>query len=206
MLLIQNELTKVFENNNSKTRQYLELAERKTIKYYNGLYLDFFNQFYVRTNCKIDHFFDINFGDSITQVKHKLRVIYLVIPFGNDIDVLSYKIGIGKYKIEVELHFFHQKLVFFKYAFPYIKNKSEIIHYLNKKYFKDFSTIDFSYEGVVDFNDNFLKVCEEDVFKVLYLSRKFGFFNYLKKIKNSSKNDPFFVKNILTHNYKKTSL
>ena len=39
MLLIQNELTKVFDDNISNTKEYLELVERKSLRYSNSLYL-----------------------------------------------------------------------------------------------------------------------------------------------------------------------
>ncbi|CAM1363553.1 hypothetical protein [Tenacibaculum xiamenense] len=184
MLLIQNELINASEVNNSEAKKLLELAERKSLKYCNSLYLEFFNQFYTRTNCKIDHFFDINFGDSLIEVKQKLRVIYSIIAVRSFLDVLCYKIRIGEHRIEVELHFYKNKLVFFKYAFPFIKDRTDIISHLNQKYFMNMNHIDFIDEGAVDLDDNFVRVCEKEVFTVMYLSRESRFLEYLSQLEN----------------------
>ncbi len=182
MLLIQNELISTSEENNSEAKKLLELAERKSLKYCNSLYLEFFKQFYTRTNCKIDHFYDVNFGDSVNEVKQKLQAIYSIIPVGNLLDILCYKIKIGEHRIEVELHFYRNELVFFKYAFPFIEDRADIISHLNQKYFENMTYVDFLYEGAVDIDDNFLRVCNKEVFTVLYLSRRSKFVGYLRSL------------------------
>ncbi|SEB68365.1 hypothetical protein SAMN04489761_1436 [Tenacibaculum sp. MAR_2009_124] len=181
MLLIQNEVINVSNASNLETKKLLELSERKSLKYYNSLYTGFFSQLYIRSNSKINHFFDIEFGDSINEVKRKLQVVYSSIPIGGFLDVLCYKIKIGEHKIEVELHFYQNDLVFFKYAFPFIKNRGEIIHYLNQKYFKNVSHFGFISEGIMDPYDNCLRVCDKEVFTVMYLCRKSSFLAYLNE-------------------------
>ncbi len=57
--------------------------------------------------------------------------------------------------------------------------------------------IDFLYEGAVDIDDNFLRVCNKEVFTVLYLSRRSKFVGYLRSLDDLDRHSNNNMKNYL---------
>ncbi len=143
------------------------------------------NNCFIHTKHSINHSSTITFGNSLSSVKKKIDVPYSLVKVQDFCRILFYKIRIGRYKMIVELHFYKKKLVFFKYTFPALNNKREVESYVMKKYLLKNQLIDFSQQAIVDNNHNYLKVDHEIAFSIYYLSKKYGFYDYLKKKKKS---------------------
>ncbi|WP_143032123.1 hypothetical protein [Tenacibaculum sp. MAR_2009_124] len=189
MLLIQRKLSELLGNKKYYSNYYNQsISKYRDITCYISVYEKLpEKQSSILTEEKINHSDDVNFGDSMYSVKKKLNVPYSLVKVQRYCHVLFYKMRIGVYKIIVELHFFKNKLVFFKYTFPSLNKHLEIEKFVKKKYLDSNRLMDFSKQCIIDNWNSCLRIENEVAFSLYYVSMKFGFAEYLKKKKKSIK-------------------
>ncbi|TYQ00472.1 hypothetical protein C7447_1011088 [Tenacibaculum adriaticum] len=186
MLLIKKKLfgllnSKKYYNNYYYTKS---ISKYKDINSYINIYEDFLSSNdIIKTSERISHSSNISFGTDISTAKKEIGTPYKFIKNLNLCDILFYKTKISNYKIDIELHFFKKKLVFYKYTFPFSFYTKEIENQVQNKYFKGNKLIDFKNQLIADANNSFLKIDNEVSFSIYYFSLNHGFYDYLKNQK-----------------------
>ncbi len=139
----------------------------------------------LNTNIKINFFDDVPFGATIKKVKSNINGSFRVVKKIKNITVLFTEIKISSaYKFMVEVHFFKNKLVFFRYVF---KNKTEIkkIEKLIKdKYVGTNENIDFNNSCILNEDNNYIFIEDEVKLSLNYITFNYGFYDYLLKLEN----------------------
>ena len=86
------------------------------------------------------------------------------------VEILFYKLKLGKYKMKLEFHFFNDKLFFYSYVFSMnnVKDKNEIIKIIKDKYsVKGLSDKGSNY--IIDDNKNIILTNNDINFSIYYL-------------------------------------
>ncbi|CAL2088678.1 conserved protein of unknown function [Tenacibaculum sp. 190524A02b] len=191
MLLIQKKLVELLH-----TKKYYSNYYNRSITKYRDInaYITLFDRLSkkscpITTDKKINHTACINFGCTLNSVKRDLHASFSIVKAQKFCNILFYKMKIGTYKIVVELHFFKNKLVFFKYLFPSLRNQREIEKQLRNKYLEKNRLIDFDSQYIIDPYNNYIKIDNEVCFSIYYISPNFGFFEYLSQRRKILKKD-----------------
>ena len=108
-----------------------------------------------------------------------------------EVEILFYRIFIGKYKTKLELHFYNDQLFFFCYTFSYLKeeNTQEIISIMQEKYLEG-KPIDTKTNYIIDRHESIIQFCHDVDFTLNYISTRNKIFLDLQErhdfIKNKS--------------------
>lgn len=190
MLLIQK------INNILNSRKYYNNYYSQIIKKYKNInnYTAIFNTIVLQQNNSVKskvpiRFSDnIQFGDSISTVKKELNTSYRFIKNVDLCDIIFFTTKVGGYRITTELHFFKNKLVFFKYTFPSLSNKKKIENLIKRKYLiTENVTEKISALLIKDSHNCYLKTENEVTFSIYYISKNHGFYDFLKQHQETSK-------------------
>ncbi len=133
----------------------------------------------IKTNSDINYSSDVQFGMQLSKVRSKITVPNRLVKNPNLCDIIFYKTDLENQKFIVELHFFKQKLVFFKYIFPPTTDKEKIKKLIQHKYFNQKTNIDIEKILITDTNKNYMKLENSVNFSICYFSLNFGFYNFL---------------------------
>ncbi|WP_075341034.1 hypothetical protein [Tenacibaculum agarivorans] len=154
---------------------------------YTDSYLNLFNSLEsLKTECKtsekITFFNDIDFGAHLNRVKSRIKGSFRIVKKIKFIDVLFMEVKLGSYKFIVELHFFKQQLVCFRYIFRDQNEKEVFINLIAKKYF-NLKKLDLFNSYVKDEKSNYIFIEKEVDFSINYITYEYGFYNYLLESK-----------------------
>ncbi|WP_299673751.1 hypothetical protein [uncultured Tenacibaculum sp.] len=130
----------------------------------------------------------IRFGTSLKKVKSKLKKPFRIVKQLKYISILFTELKILDYKFIVEMHFYKQELVCFKYIFRDNINKEELKNIIVKKYLKEnFSSFNFNDCHINDEDNNCLFLIDEVNLSVNYIGRKKEFYNYVIQLNEQRK-------------------
>jgi hypothetical protein len=182
------------------------LDKYRSLDTYLKLYYNSIEKEKVLTNTEICFSPAIKFGSTIEDVKKNNPHEYTLLENTKDCTILFYKLKEGRYKFRLELHFFKNKLVFFKYIFRSSRGKKTILNLFAKKYLKSekHRLPDFSKITLTDGLRNHIEIDNAVFLTVDYFTFKYGFFEYLKsmrndqiqKIKNNDSEESLLLKRI----------
>jgi len=163
------------------------LDKYKSLETYSTLYQSSIEDEKVSTNTEICFSPDIKFGSTIAHVKKNNPLEYTVFQNKEGCTVLFHKMIEDGIKLRLELHFFKDKLVFFKYAFRSSQGKEAILDLFSKKYLNsvDYRSLDLSKIILTDSLGNYMKLDDSVFLTVDYFTFKYGFFDYLKNINSN---------------------
>lgn len=201
MLLIQK------INNILNSRKYYNNYYSQIIKKYKNVasYNAIFNHIsskntIIKTSVPICLSNEVQFGACINSVKKEINTSYRFIKSSELCDIIFFTTKIGGYRITTELHFFKNKLIFFKYIFPSLSNKKKIENLIKKKYLIRESVTDkINNLLITDSLNGYLKTENEVTFSIYYFSIDYGFYDFLKQQQENSK------MNILNEHHKSES-
>ena len=162
------------------------LDKYKSLNTYLKLYTNCNEKEKVFTNTEICFSPAIKFGSTLEEVKKDNPLEHTISENTKDCTILFYKIKEGRYKFRLELHFFKNKLVFFKYIFRSSRGKKTILNLFAKKYLKSekHRLPDFSKITLTDGLRNHIEIDNAVFLTVDYFTFKYGFFEYLKSMRN----------------------
>ena len=163
------------------------LDKYKSLETYSTLYQSSIEDEKVSTNTEICFSPDIKFGSTIAHVKKNNPLEYTAYKNTKHFTILLYKIKEEGIKLRLELHFFKNKLVFFKYVFRTSQGKETILDLFSKKYLNsvDYRSLDLSKITLMDGLGNYIKLDDSVFLTVNYFTFKYGFFDYLKNINSN---------------------
>ncbi|WP_299162935.1 hypothetical protein [uncultured Tenacibaculum sp.] len=182
-------------NNILNSRKYYNHYYNQIIKKYKNIdsYTAIFNNVLQQNNSigsktPIRFSDDIQFGDCISKVKKGINTSYRFIKNVALCDIIFFTTKVGGYIITTELHFFKNKLIFFKYTFPSLLNKKRIEKLIKRKYLiKESVTNNINNLLVTDSFNSYLKTENEVTFSIYYISKNYGFYDFLKQHQETSK-------------------
>ena len=163
------------------------LDKYTSLETYSTLYQSSIEDEKVSTNTEICFSPDIKFGSTIAHVKKNNPLEYAVFQNKEGCTVLFHKMIEDGIKLRLELHFFKDKLVFFKYVFRSSQGKEAILDLFSKKYLNsvDYRSLDLSKIILTDSLGNYMKLDDSVFLTVDYFTFKYGFFDYLKNINSN---------------------
>jgi hypothetical protein len=140
----------------------------------------------ITTKIPIEYSPYIQFGEHIRSVKKIMpKRTYLTSYTTNGLarKVLLYRVKIAQQNVKIEMHFYKNRLFFFKYIFSYAKpsERIELIKLLSKKY--QLPNVDLSSHTIYDNNQSCIYVEDYTEFTISYTETKNEFFNCLEEIK-----------------------
>ena len=173
-----------------RSKDYYEdnnLDKYESLETYSKLYHSCIEEEKVSTNTEICFSPDIKFGSTIAHVKKNNPLEYTAYKNTKHCTILLYKIKEEGTKLRLELHFFKNKLVFFKYVFRSSQGKETILDLFSKKYLNsvDCRSLDLSKITLMDGLGNHIKLDDSVFLTVDYFTFKYGFFDYLKNINSN---------------------
>ena len=173
-----------------RSKDYYEdnnLDKYESLETYSKLYHSCIEEEKVFTNTEICFSPDIKFGSTIAHVKKNNPLEYTVFQNKEGCTVLFHKMIEDGIKLRLELHFFKDKLVFFKYVFRSSQGKEAILDLFSKKYLNsvDYRSLDLSKIILTDSLGNYMKLDDSVFLTVDYFTFKYGFFDYLKNINSN---------------------
>jgi len=173
---------KGYYNNSSNN-----LDKYKSLDTYLNLYTNCKEKEKLLTNTEICFSPAIKFGSTLEEVKKDNPLEHTISENTKDCTILFYKITEGRYKFRLELHFFKNKLVFFKYILRSSGGKKMILNLFAKKYLKseEHGVPDFSKITLTDSSRNHIEIDNSVFLAVNYFTFKYGFFDYLKNLNNN---------------------
>ncbi|MCL9807177.1 hypothetical protein NAT51_16710 [Flavobacterium amniphilum] len=121
----------------------------------------------------------ITFGEKKQNIVKVLKRPKCIIKC-EKVEILIYKLLIGRHRIKCQFHLFEGKLFFYNYTFPYVNNnqKNEILDVLHQKY------IDSKYEmginNIVDDYSSLIFVKDEFELSINYISLESKFLKSLE--------------------------
>jgi len=162
------------------------LDKYKSLNTYLKLYTNCNEKEKLLTNTEICFSPAIKFGSTLEEVKKDNPLEHTISENTKDCTILFYKIKEGRYKFRLELHFFKNKLVFFKYIYRSSRGKETILNLFAKKYLKSekHGLPDFSKITLTDGLRNHIEIDNAVFLTVDYFTFKYGFFDYLKSMRN----------------------
>ncbi|SNR14849.1 hypothetical protein [Tenacibaculum jejuense] len=186
MLLFRNSLINFF----TSKKYYTSYYKRVINKYkYPESYLKLYHALHtvpeeLETSVLIAFSETISFGASLNSIKSKLKGSYRVVKELNDVYVLFTELKTVGYKFIIELHFYKQKLVHFKYVFRNHTNKNELKYMLMKKYFNE-EKIFFEVKDtcIKDVDGNYIFILDEVNLSINYMTYDYGFYNHIIEMK-----------------------
>jgi hypothetical protein len=167
------------------------LDKYKSLETYSRLYRSCIEKEEVFTNTEICFSPAIKFGSTIEHVKKNNSLEYTVFKNTKDCTILFYKIKEEGTRLRLELHFFKNKLVFFKYVFRSSQGKEAILDLFSKKYLNsvDHRSLDFSKITLTDGLRNYMELDDSVFLTVDYFTFKYGFFDYVKSMRNDQRQE-----------------
>ena len=186
MLLFRNSLTSFF----TSKKYYTPYFKRVINKYkYPESYLKLFNDLNtvskeVETSALITFSETISFGASLKSIKSKFKGSYRLVKELNDVYVLFTELKTVGYKFIIELHFYKEKLVYFKYVFRNCTDKKQLKYMLMKKYFnEENSCFEMRDICIRDKEGNYIFTLDEVNLSINYITYDYDFYNYVIKMK-----------------------
>lgn len=182
-------------NNILNSRKYYNNYFSQIIKKYKNIdnYTSIFNSVLqdndiIESNVPIRFSDDIDFGACVSSVKKGINTSYRFIKNPDLCDIIFFTTKVGGYRITTELHFFKNKIIFFKYTFPSLSNKKKVENLIKKKYkIKEPVTDKINNLLVTDTLNNYLKTENEVTFSIYYFTKNYGFYAFLKQQQENSK-------------------
>jgi len=155
--------------------------------YYYEMLSDKYNdgQFYsnVMNNLKTLNKIETNTEISLVDNKklHEINIKDIVRKYGKynykitnedllEIDILFYRLKLGKHKTKLEFHFFENTLFFYTYTFSHLntEDKNEIKQIIQKKYLEEESQ-DIFKNYIVDKSKNIILLSDNIDFSIYYI-------------------------------------
>ncbi|WP_442267294.1 hypothetical protein ACSIGC_06330 [Tenacibaculum sp. ZS6-P6] len=185
MLLFRKTLFNFFSSRKYYTSYYKRTINKyKYPEAYLKLYtsLNSFNKT-LETEVNISFLEGIGFGANLHKVKAKLRNSYRVVNELKSIVILFTEVKMLGYKFIIEMHFFKQKLVCFKYVFRNELDKTRLKNMIAEKYLKELNISDDLIDYCIkDVNENYIFLIDEVSLSINYMSYKYGFYNHLSQL------------------------
>lgn len=146
----------------------------------------------VKTKRKITFLDDLPFGSSFNEIKNRIYGSYRIVRELENISIILSEVKIHNYKFIVELHFYKQKLVFYKYIFKSKEHKNLLLNLMLDKYLnKDEADLRMKNLTITDNDNNRLLLEDEVHLSISYLTFKFGFLEHLFELKEQKELDEF---------------
>jgi hypothetical protein len=163
---------------------YNNLNKNRFIETYLKLYSKCIDKEKVLIDTEICFSPTIKFGSTLEYVKNNNPHEYTILENTKECITLTYKIKEGPYRFRLEMHFFKNKLVVFKYIFRSALGEKTVRDLFTKKYLKleEHRLPDFSKITLTDGLRNHIEIDNSVFFAVNYFTFKYGFFDYLKNI------------------------
>jgi hypothetical protein len=176
---------RLFKKTNYKETNYFykSFYSVKNSDYYLSVFEEFDKRKNIPFNEKIRFSSKFDFGSSMRKIRRGVNEDFHTVKTLCNTEVLYSKILIGRDKVLLELHFYKNKLVLFRYTFFNLENKKKIEDILKEKYLnftKDSNIVDYN---VKDPFGNSSYVDDKVVLSVLYFSFNFGFYEYIMGLK-----------------------
>ncbi|WP_408039806.1 hypothetical protein [Tenacibaculum amylolyticum] len=172
------------------TRKYYTSYYRNAIYKYTDFnsYFELFSNIASQTNVtiakkEIAFLEDIPMGSSFNTVKNRIYGSFRIVRELKHITMLLSEIKLYDFKFTLEMHFFRDKLVFFKYVFKNKEQKDLLIDLVLKKYFNKEKEDRCNSLYATDTNNNYIHLEDEVHLSISYLTLNFGFFEYLTDLK-----------------------
>lgn len=174
-----------------KSRRYYTPYYRHVLKKYIdfSIYYKVFNSIKfsdekTNTNVKISFTQNLSFGNSLNNIKDRFNGSFRVVKQLEGLKILLSEIKISQYRFILEMHFFNDQLVFFKYIFRNLEHKKVLLDMIREKYLKNSKIILKNKSlSIEDNNHNFIYIENEVDLSISYLSFNFGFYDHLIKEK-----------------------
>jgi len=171
-------ISQIFSTKKSYNYTRYYYYEMLSDKYRDGqFYSDAINNF--KTLNKIETDTEISLVDN--KKLQEIRIKDIVKKYGKfnykitnedlfEIDILFYKLKLGKHKTKLEFHFFENTLFFYTYTFSHLnaEDKNEIKQIIQKKYLEE-KTLNLFKNYIVDKNKNIIILNENIDFSISYL-------------------------------------
>lgn len=186
MNILPKTLARVLQNRKYYTFYYKSAINKYT--HFNS-YLQVFNDMktlktQVLTDQKIVFLEDIPLGTTLNYVKDRFYGSYRIVNKLKNVTILLSEIKLYDFKFSLEMHFFREKLVFFKYTFKKKSQKKMLIDLIKKKYrVEDLKNDFYNYFCIADGKNNYITIEDNVNLSINYITYNFGFFEYLKDLK-----------------------
>ncbi len=158
------------------------------IRRYNeiGAYLSLYNCFNKKSINKTvkEIAFDSNiiFGSTLSDFKKKINIPYRLVKNKEYTDIIFYTTKIGEtFQTNVELHFFKNRLVFFKKKFTPNVDENIIYNSIKEKYLTKNEYFSIKDNIIADESGAFINIEKEVYLSINYLTFKYGFYDFLCK-------------------------
>lgn len=172
------------------TRKYYTSYYRNAIYKYTDFtaYFELFSNISSQLNVTITEkeiafLEDIPMGSSFNAVKNRIYGTFRIVRELKHVTMLLSEIKLYDFKFTLEMHFFRDKLVFFKYVFKSKDQKELLIDLVLKKYFKNKKEENRNSFYATDTNNNYIHLEDEVHLSISYLTFNFGFFEHLVELK-----------------------
>ena len=179
-----------FSLNNINTTSHYNYADTlekySELRAYNDISDKTLSRRRITTKIPIEYSPFIQFGEHLRKIKKVMPKRTHLASFhtrGLSRKVLLYRVKIAGQNVKIEMHFYKNRLFFFKYIFSYAKpsERKELIKLLSKKY--QIPNLDLSVHSIFDHNQNSIYVEDYTEFTLSYTETKNDFFNQLEEIK-----------------------
>jgi len=171
-------ISQIFSTKKSYNYTRYYYYEMLSDKYRDGqFYSDAINNF--KTLNKIETDTEISLVDN--KKLQEIRIKDIVKKYGKfnykitnedlfEIDILFYKLKLGKHKTKLEFHFLENTLFFYTYTFSHLnaEDKNEIKQIIQKKYLEE-KTLNLFKNYIIDKNKNIIILNENIDFSISYL-------------------------------------
>ncbi|UTW67276.1 hypothetical protein KFE94_03945 [bacterium SCSIO 12643] len=179
-----------FSLNNIITTNHYNYAETlekySELRTYNNISDKNLSKRRITTKIPIEYSPFIQFGEHIKNIKKVMPKRTHLASFntrGVLRKVLLYRVKIAGQNVKIEMHFYKNRLFFFKYIFSYAKKseRKELVKLLSKKY--QIPNLDLSVHAIFDKNQNCIYVEDFTEFTISYTETENLFFKQLEEIK-----------------------
>ncbi len=184
-----------------KNRRYYTPYYKRTLHRYTNtiVYYELYNRVvrandFFSTKEKIAFSNQITFGSTFNQVKNRFYGSFRVVNKVKHITILFSEMKIDKYKFSLEMHFFKDSLVFFKYVFRNNEQKDFLLNMIREKYLNKSNKEIKNQLFIRDNHQNCIYIENEVDLSINYVSFNHGFFEYLSMKKEEEENF-IFLKN-----------
>ncbi len=187
MFSIYNRIVPVFASKKYYTNYYKRTIRRyKDIEAYLTIYKNAIGcNTVLDTNQEITFSNNISFGANIDKIKRELQHSYRIVPVFDSVRTLFSEIKIQGIKFILEMHFFKDQLVCYRYLFNSLDNVNYIRELVQKKYLK--SLPEKPVKCLVDSEKNYIYIDVGVFFSISYMTTTLGFLDYLLDKRDNQK-------------------